>query len=147
MQLPDALIAAVSQQLKALVQLQAAAFVKGKIMSRAATMRRADDLSGAPIDDHLAFQGVSLLLATVVGFLLFFGRSIGVSATSTTMSSISWSANCNFFLPGRVNALLLVKISSTRRMVRQTLDSWMPQLRAMWKKVRYSRQYSRVIKT
>src|SRR5215203_1672609 len=147
MQFRDALIAAVGRQLKALVQLQSAAFVKSKVMSRAATVRRADDLSGAPIDDHLAFQGVPLLLAAVVGSLLFFGRSTGVSATSTTMNSISWSANCNFFLPGRVKAFDLVKISSTLLMVRQTLDSWMPQLRAMWKKVRYSRQYSRVIKT
>src|SRR5947209_14897384 len=99
-------------------------------MSRAATVRGADDLSSAPIDDHLTFQGVSLLLAAVIGFLLFFGRSTGVSATSTTMNSISWSANCNFFLPGKVKALDFVKISSTRRMVRQTLDSWTPQLRA-----------------
>src|SRR4051794_25075825 len=96
MQFRDALIAAVSQQLKALVQLQSAPFVKSKIMSRAPTMCGADDLSSAPIDDHLAFQGVTLLLPTVVGFLLFLGRSIGVSATSTTMNSISWSANCNF---------------------------------------------------
>src|SRR5436309_15264263 len=116
-------------------------------MSGAATVCRADDLPGAPVDDDLRLQGVSLLLAAVVGFLLFFGRSTGVSATSTTMNSISWSANCNFFLPGKVKAFDLVKISSTRRMVRQTLDSWMPQLRAMWKKVRYSRQYSRVIRT
>src|SRR5215218_6057366 len=101
-------------------------------MCWATPMCRTNDLARATVDDHLAFQGVSLLLATVVGFLLFFGRSIGVSATSTTMNSISWSANCNFFLPGRVKAFDLVKISSTRRMVRQTLDSWMPQLRARW---------------
>ena len=86
MQFRDPLIAAVSQQLKALVQLQVAAFVQSKIMSRAATMSSTDDLSGAAIDHHLAFQGVPLLLPTVVGFLLFLGRSIGVSATSTTMN-------------------------------------------------------------
>src|ERR1700759_5087924 len=116
-------------------------------MSRAAAMSRADDLSGAPLNHDLAFQGVPLLLAAVIGFLLFFGRSTGVSATSTTMNSISWSANCNLFLSGKVKAFDLVKISSTRRMMRQTLDSWTPQLRAMWKKVRYSRQYSSVIRT
>ena len=116
-------------------------------MGHAATMRRADNLSGAPVNDHLAFQGVSLLFASVISFLLFFGRSIGVSATSTMMNSISWSANCNFFLPGKVKAFDFVKISSTRRIVRQTLHSWMPQVRARWKKVRYSRQYSKVIKT
>jgi len=73
------------------MQLKLARFVKGKIVSRAAPMRRANNLARAPVDNHLAFQGVALLFAAVVAFLLFFGRSIGVSATSTTMNSISWS--------------------------------------------------------
>ncbi len=91
MQFRDALIAAVGEQFKALMQVKFALFVKSEIMSRAATLRRADNLPCATIDDHLAFQSVALLFAAVIAFLLFFGRSIGVSATSTTMNSISWS--------------------------------------------------------
>ena len=56
MQFRDALIAAVSQQLKALVQLQVAAFVKSKIMDGAAAMCRADYLPGLPVNHDLAFS-------------------------------------------------------------------------------------------
>ncbi len=91
----------------------------------------------APVDNHLAFQGMAFPVAAVIGFLLFFGRSIGVSATSTIMNSISWSSIRSFFLPATVKACEVVKISSTRRIVRHTLDSWRPQLLAIWKKVRY----------
>ena len=91
MQFRDALIAAVGEQFKALMQVKFAVFVKSEIVCRATTVCRADDEPCAPVNDDLAFQGVALLFATVVAFLLFFGRSIGVSATSTTMNSISWS--------------------------------------------------------
>src|SRR5438045_8358400 len=114
-------------------------------MHGAAPVGRADHLSGRAVDDQLALQRVSLLFAAVVRLLLFFGLSTGVSATSTTMNSIWWSAGCNTFLPGNLNARLFVKMSSVRRIVRQTLDSWMPELFASWKKVRYSRQYSQFI--
>src|SRR5215212_7836837 len=116
-------------------------------MDGAAPVVSADDLPGAPVDNDLALYGVTLLFAAVVGFLLFFGRSIGVSATSTTTNSISWSEGCNTFLPGSLNARLLVRMSSTRLMTRHTFDSWRPQLVARWKSVRYSRQYSKVNRT
>src|SRR5215204_537048 len=147
MQLRQSLVAAVGQHFEALVRLDPAPLVEREVVSRAAAVRGTEHVPGRAVDDDLALQRVPLLLAAVVRPLLFFGRSTGVSATSTTMNSISWSAGCNTFLPGSLKALLLVKTSSTRRMVRQTLDSWMPQLLARWKKVRYSRQYSRVIKT
>src|SRR5215216_3129428 len=91
-QLLQALIAAVAEHLQALMWLDFAPPVKGEVMHRAASMRCADDLAGAPVDNNLTFQRVPLLLAAVVSFLLFFGRSTGVSATSTTTNSISWSA-------------------------------------------------------
>ncbi len=88
MQLLQALIAAVGEHLKALVYLKVAALIEREVRDGAARMGRANDLTSAPVDNHLALQGVALLFATVVGFLLFFGRSTGVSATSTTRNSI-----------------------------------------------------------
>ena len=92
MQFRQPLIAAVGEQFKALVRLDSAPLVEREVMDGAAGVCRADDLPGAPVDDDLALQGVPLLLAAVVGLLLFFGRSTGVSATSTTTNSIWWSA-------------------------------------------------------
>ena len=66
------------------MRLQAAALVESKVMDRAAPVMSANNLPGLTVDNHLALQGVALLFATVISFLLFFGRSIGVSATSTT---------------------------------------------------------------
>src|SRR5215213_10251282 len=116
-------------------------------MDGTARVGGANNLPGAPLDNYLTLQGVPLLFATVIGFLLFFGRSTGVSATSTTTNSISWSASWSIFLPGSLNARLFVKMSSTLRMTRQTFDSCRPQLVARWKSVRYSRQYSKVNRT
>ncbi len=93
MQLLQALIAAVGQHFQALVRLDSAPLVEGEVVHGAAPVMGAYQLPGAPVDHHLALQGVPLLLAAVVGFLLFFGRSTGVSATSTTINSISWSAS------------------------------------------------------
>src|SRR5215210_4366772 len=144
MQFAQALIATVGQHLKALMQFKLALLIESKVMHGAAPVMSANNLMSLPVDNHLAFQGVALLFATVIGFLLFFGRSMGVSATSTTTNSISWSEGCNFFLPGKRKARLFVRMSSTLRIMRQTLDSCRPQLFARWKSVRYSRQYSKV---
>lgn len=46
-----------------------------------------NDLPSRLIDDHLRFQGVLLFLATVVSSLFFFGRSMGLSVTSTVSTS------------------------------------------------------------
>ncbi len=93
MQLQQVLVAAVGQHLQALVRRKVAALVEGEVMHGAAPVMSANNLSSAPVDNHLALQGVTLLFAAVVGFLLFFGRSTGVSATSTTTNSIWWSAS------------------------------------------------------
>ncbi len=92
MQLRQPLIAAVGEQFKALMHFEAAPLVKRKIVCRAAPVVGADDLPARAVDDDLRLQRVPLLLPAVVRLLLFFGRSTGVSATSTTMNSISWSA-------------------------------------------------------
>ena len=43
-----------------------------------------DNLTIRLVDNHLRFESVSLFLTTVVSSLFFFGRSIGLSVTSTT---------------------------------------------------------------
>ena len=53
MQFRQALIAAVGEQFEAFVQLKFALLVKSDIVCRAATVRRADDLSSRAIDDDL----------------------------------------------------------------------------------------------
>ncbi len=67
------------------MQIKFALLVKSEIVCRAATVGRPNDLASATVDDELRLQRVSLLLAAIIGLLLLFGRSIGVSATSTTM--------------------------------------------------------------
>jgi hypothetical protein len=92
MQLVQTLITAIGQAGDVSFWLNAASFVQGKVMLCPTAVRRTDDLSGALIDYHLAFQCVALLLAAVVAPLFFLGRSIGVSLASTTTASIVWSA-------------------------------------------------------
>jgi hypothetical protein len=53
MQFVQALIAAVSEQFQALVQIKFTFFVKSEIVCRATPMCRTDDLTCAAIDDDL----------------------------------------------------------------------------------------------
>ena len=46
----------------------------------------ANNLPGRLINNYLGFECVVLFLPTVVSSLLFFGRSIGLSVTSTTIT-------------------------------------------------------------
>jgi len=52
------------------------------------------------VNNHLSFQGMSLLLSRVVVFLPLLGRSTGVSVTSINTTSYSVSLFNNAFLPG-----------------------------------------------
>lgn len=92
MQLVQTLITPIGQARDVNFWLNAASFVQGKIMLCPTAVRRTEDLFGALIDYHLAFQCVALLLAAVVAPLFFLGRSIGVSLASTITASIVWSA-------------------------------------------------------
>ena len=92
MQRVQTLITAIGQARDVSFWLNAALFVQGKVMLCPAAVRPTEDLLGARIDYHLAFQCVALLLAAVVAPLFFLGRSIGVSLASTTTASIVWSA-------------------------------------------------------
>jgi hypothetical protein len=55
LQLLQALIAAVGEHLQALVRLKVAALVEGEVMDGAARVSCANNPSGAPVDDDLAF--------------------------------------------------------------------------------------------
>ena len=92
MQLVQTLITAIGQARDVSFWLNAALFVQGKVMLCPTAVRPTEDLLGARIDYHLAFQCVALFLAAVVAPLFFLGRSIGVSLASTTTASIVWSA-------------------------------------------------------
>lgn len=58
-----------------------------KVMDSTVAKSSANDLPIGLVDHHLRFQGVLLLLATVVTALFFLGRSIGLSVTSTTSTA------------------------------------------------------------
>jgi hypothetical protein len=59
-----------------------------------------DDLARLVCDDDLRCMGVPLLLPAGVLPLFFWGRSRGLSATSTTITLIGVLPARNFFLPG-----------------------------------------------
>jgi hypothetical protein len=60
------------------------ALEQSKIMDSPFLESSANDLSVGLVNYDLCFQGMLLFLATVVAALFFFGRSIGLSVTSTT---------------------------------------------------------------
>lgn len=83
-----------------------------------------------------------LFFAAIEATLFFWGRSIGLSVTSTTMTlqlSLWWG---NSFLPGKRNLPELINKVSTFCTSRHTAYSLSLQLVAIWNWVRYSRQYS-----
>ena len=93
------------------------AFEQLEIMLASPTVRGGNDLQAFRIDDHLAFKGVTLFLTAVEPTLLFLGRSIGVSATSTTITSRLTSSRKARLL-GKLNNPEAISASSTRRTVR-----------------------------
>ena len=69
--------------------LRTTLFEQPEVVATARGMHQREDPSCVLIDHQLRFDGVPLLLAAVVGSLLlfFFGRLIGVSVASMTMTS------------------------------------------------------------
>src|SRR6266581_9153685 len=84
------------------------------------------DLGTFSISDYLRFLGVTFLLATVMPFLAFFGRSTGCSLTSTSTTSNTVSLLWSTFLPGSRKLFERTKASSILRIVRQTVASLTP---------------------
>ena len=81
------LIASICQNAKVFGKMTAIVLEQLKIVLTAMTEGGRDDLSTLAISNYLRFLGVTLLFATVMPFLVFFGRSIGCSLTSTNMTS------------------------------------------------------------
>jgi hypothetical protein len=100
----QALVACVRQNAEVFSKIVAMIFEQLKIVFASTTERCGDNPGTLSFDPQLpTLLRVTLLFATVVSFLAFFGRSIGCSLTSTRMASntvlLAWSA----FLPGNRN--------------------------------------------
>jgi hypothetical protein len=118
-------IPTITQHFQTSTALTLTAFEQLEIMLASFTLCRRNDLQAARIHDHLTFERVSFLLTAVELTLLFLGRSIGDSATSTTTTSRLTSSRKARLL-GKLNKPDAIKASSTRRTVRIAVVSWMP---------------------
>jgi hypothetical protein len=107
-------------------KLTAAFFEQIKVMLASIGKGCGNDRLRLLVDDQLCFLGVTLLFATVVLALLFFGRSIGCSVASISTTSISVSLGCSAFLPGRRNSPDFISTFSTFWIVRHTVPSLTP---------------------
>ena len=97
-----------------------------EVMLAALTKGGGYDFSGFLVSNQLRLLSMSLLFATIVLFLAFFGRSMGCSLASTRITSKSVSLGWSTFLPGKRNFFELTSMSSTLRIVRQTVASLTP---------------------
>ncbi len=73
----------------------------------------ADDLSIFEIYQHLCFQGMSLFLYGIIPLLFFWGRSIGDSVASTSITSYYVSLFNGALRPGSENVPSWIKVFST----------------------------------
>ena len=141
------LITGISQQTNVFGNRQRALFEHRKIVRSARSVCRANNSASRFINDNLRFYRMSLFLARIVSLLFFFGRSIGVSVTSTMIYSKLFSLSRNTFLPGNFKSLQFLSRFSILTIVRETVASDNCQRLAIWNWVGYSRQYSSVNKT
>jgi hypothetical protein len=120
MQVLDALVALVRQERCRRWQGWPGPLVDAEVVLPPFADAHVQDALALHLDEELALEGVALLLARVVGPLLFFGRSTGVSATSTTtVPSTVRTAR----LPGRAKRPDPTSAASTRRTMRQAVAS------------------------
>jgi len=122
----QALVACIRQNAKVLSEITAIVLEQLKIVFTSTTERCGNDLGTLSIGNYLRFLSVKLLFATVMPFLAFFGRSMGCSLTSTSMTSNTVSLAWSAFLPGNRNFPERTSTFSTFWIVRQTLASLMP---------------------
>ena len=120
------LISSICQNAKVFSKVAAVVLEQLKIMLASITESRGDNLSTFSVSDYLCFLGMSLLFAAVMPFLAFFGRSIGCSLTSTSITSKTVSLAWSVFLPGNRNFPERTKAFSTFWIVRQTVASLTP---------------------
>ena len=125
MEICQALITGICQDAKVFSKLTTVVFEQLKIVFAAITKSRGDNFSTFSVGNYLCFLSVTLLFAAVMPFLAFFGRSIGCSLTSTSITSNTVSLAWNAFLPGNRNLPERTRAFSTFRIVRQTVASLM----------------------
>ena len=82
-----------------------------------------DNFATQMVSDDLSFEGVPLLFAAIKAFLIFLGRSQGVSVASTKISSYLDSSPLKIRLLGKVYFPEAIKVSSTLTMIRWTVGS------------------------
>ena len=143
----QALIARISKNTNVFGKRKFCFFEHRQIVRFAVSLRRANNLASRFINDNLRFYRVPLFLARIVSLLFFFGRSIGVSVTSTMTNSKLFSLSRKTFLPGNFKSRQFLSRFSIFSMVRETVASDNCQRLARWNWVGYSRQYSSVSKT
>src|SRR3972149_7159610 len=119
----QSLVASICQNPNVFGNLAAIILEELKIMFAPKSKGGCHNFGGLLVSHQLRFLSMSLLFATIVLFLVFFGRSIGCSLTSTSMTSKTVSLGWSAFLPGRRNLPEFTRASSIFRMVRQTVAS------------------------
>ena len=109
----QALITGIGQQAKMFREFTGLVFEQLEVVFASLTKGCGYDLGTFSVSDDLRFLGMTLLFATVMPFLAFFGRSTGCSLTSTKTTSNTVSLAWSVFLPGNRNFLERTKASST----------------------------------
>ena len=143
----DSDVARVNFDLDAPQRANAGSLVQLEIMRFSMGERSANDDAGYLVYDDLRLSRVTFFLAGVVAPLSFFGRSMGLSVTSTSTVSYFVSGRKSAFFPGSAKEPLFISTFSTHFTVRCTLLSSSPKLAPMCANDRYSRQYSNTIKS
>jgi len=103
MKFHQSLIASICQNAKVLREFTSVIFEQLKVMFASVAKGGSHDLGAFSVSNYLRFLSMSLLFATVMPFLAFFGRSTGCSLTSTSTTSNSVSLVWSAFLPGKRN--------------------------------------------
>jgi len=142
----DSSITRIGHTTALLAQPQSALLKQSKVMHVSCTKSCSQNASTALLYYHLNLQGVPLLLAAEERFAFFCaplpcGCSMGHSVASITTTCHTVSAGRKAFLPGKWNCPERIRASSTLRTVREAVASLIWYVLAMWKSVRYSRQY------
>lgn len=116
-QLLDALVASIRLPGGIRVQPGPGCLEQVEVVPLSVRKARAENLLCLLVRYDLALEGVAFLLAGVIPPLPFFGRSMGVSATSTRTTSYSMPLLWRALRPGRANRSSRTSVSSTQRMV------------------------------
>ncbi len=115
MQFCQTLVASICQKAKVFGEITSMILEQLKIVFASISKSRGNNFGALSVGNYLCFLGRSLLFATVMTFLAFFGRSTGCSLTSTNTTSKTVSLDWRTFLPGRRNLPDRTKMFSTFR--------------------------------